>query len=147
MVTIYLDNCGLQRPYDDQSQVRIQLEAQAILAVITLFEQQKIELISSETLYFEAEQNPHLHRRRYVLRLLDRISHYYETTDVIVHRANQYESSGLQSFDALHLATSVEAKANYFCSCDDRLLKRAKQLDTGSTRVVSPLELIEVLEP
>ena len=55
MTTIYLDNCSLQRPHDDQSQVRVYLEAQAILAVITLFEQGKVELLSSESLYYEAE--------------------------------------------------------------------------------------------
>lgn len=31
---IYLDNCSLQRPLDDKSQIRIRLEAEAILAVI-----------------------------------------------------------------------------------------------------------------
>ena len=64
MTTIYLDNCSLQRPHDDQSQVRVQLEAQAILAVITLFEQGKIELLSSESLYFEAERTPKPKRRK-----------------------------------------------------------------------------------
>ena len=34
------------------------------------------------------------------------------------------------------------AKAEYFCTCDDRFLKRAKAVDTDQTKVVSPLELI-----
>jgi hypothetical protein len=42
----------------------------------------------------------------------------------------------------LSLASEVEAKADYFCTCGDRFLKRAKAVDTGQTKVVSPLELI-----
>lgn len=48
--------------------------------------------------------------------------------------------------DALHLASAVESKAEYFCTCDDRLLKRARQFDTGMTRVLNPIELIEEME-
>ena len=40
------------------------------------------------------------------------------------------------------LASAVIAKADYFCTCDDRFLKRAKAVNTGQTQVVSPLELI-----
>lgn len=48
----------------------------------------------------------------------------------------------MKPLDALHLASAVIAKADYFCTCDDRFLKRAKEVDTGQTKVVSPLELI-----
>jgi predicted nucleic acid-binding protein len=44
--------------------------------------------------------------------------------------------------DALHLASAIEAQADYFCTCDDRLLRRAKALDTSPTKVVAPIELI-----
>jgi predicted nucleic acid-binding protein len=51
-------------------------------------------------------------------------------------------AEGIKPIDALHLASAVAAKADYFCTCDDRFLKRAKPVDTGQTKVVSPLELI-----
>ena len=43
----------------------------------------------------------------------------------------------MKPLDALHLA-----EADFFCTCDDRLLKRARAAHTGQTRVVSPLELV-----
>lgn len=43
---VYLDNCALQRPLDDKNQIRIALEAEAILGVFTLCESGKVELIS-----------------------------------------------------------------------------------------------------
>ena len=146
MTTIYLDNCSLQRPYDDQAQVRIRLETEAILAVITLFEQQQVELVASETLYFEAERTPVPRRKKYILQLLEEASNYIVTSPPIVRRAKQIEASGVKPFDALHLATAMEAGADYFCTCDDKFLKRAKRAETGKTQVVSPLELIEALE-
>ena len=63
------------------------------------------------------------------------------------HLARIYCENGIKVLDALHLACAVEADANYFCTCDDRFYRRAKQLDTKLTLVVSPLELIEVIEP
>ena len=49
---------------------------------------------------------------------------------------------GMKPLDALHLASGVEADADFFCTCDDRLLKRARQVETGRTRGVSPLDLV-----
>jgi hypothetical protein len=43
---IYLDNCSLQRPLDDKTQIRIALEAEAILSVLALCEAGGLELIN-----------------------------------------------------------------------------------------------------
>ncbi len=48
--------------------------------------------------------------------------------------------------DALHLASAIIAEADYFCTCDDRLLRKATSFDTISTSVVSPTELIMELQ-
>ena len=48
----------------------------------------------------------------------------------------------MKPLDALHLSSAVETEADFFCTCDDRLLRRARAADTGRTRVVSPLELV-----
>ncbi|NUQ39619.1 MAG: hypothetical protein HUU23_17905 [Caldilineales bacterium] len=45
--------------------------------------------------------------------------------------------------DALHVATAEAAGVEYFCTCDDRLLRRAKANTSISIRVVNPLELAE----
>ena len=53
-----------------------------------------------------------------------------------------WSTKGLRPLDALHVAFASWAKAEYFCTCDDRLLKKSKRLKTLTTKVVSPLELI-----
>ena len=62
-------------------------------------------------------------------------------------RARLLNEAGLKPLDALHFACAVEAGADYFCTCDDRLLKRARVIHSGPPQVVSPLELIKEIGP
>jgi predicted nucleic acid-binding protein len=144
---VYLDMCSLQRPLDTKTQVRITVEAEAILGIITLWEAGEIELISSPALMFEAEQIALPARKAYVLETLLQASLFIQTSESVSveEQAQEFVRFGIKPMDALHLALSVKAQADYFCTCDDRFLRRAKQADTSSTKVVSPLELITEL--
>ena len=75
--------------------------------------------------------------------MISRAQEFVALTDDLHVRARRYEDRGIDPVDALHLASAVEGGADYFCTCDDKLLKRARTEDTGATRPVSPLELIE----
>ena len=72
---IYLDLCSLQRPMDSKTQVRIILEAEAVLGILSLYESGEIELISSEALLFEIGRNPNMTRQEYALETLSRRNH------------------------------------------------------------------------
>ena len=50
---IYLDNCCYNRPYDDQTQIRISLETQAKLYVQDLVKDKKLDLVTSYVLWYE----------------------------------------------------------------------------------------------
>jgi predicted nucleic acid-binding protein len=139
---IYLDMCSIQRPLDTKSQPRIAVEAEAILGVLMLCEAGQVELMMSDALGFELERNPHPVRKEYALKVLSKAAVFVHTESQIEERARAFLEEGIKPVDALHLASAVEAKADYFCTCDDRFLKRAKAVDTGQTKVVSPLELI-----
>jgi hypothetical protein len=67
---IYLDNCVLQRPLDDKLQVRIRLEAEAILSTLELCKAGTLDLVSSEALELEVEKNPFGTRRDYAVSAL-----------------------------------------------------------------------------
>ncbi|MEZ4959871.1 MAG: PIN domain-containing protein [Saprospiraceae bacterium] len=142
---IYLDSCSLQRPLDDQAQIRIATETEAVLGVLSLWESGKIDLIGSEALDYEAEQIPKLERRAYMKELLAKMEETIIITDSISQRAAFLVSNGIKPLDALHLACAEEVKADYFCTSDDKLLKKAKKLAIPATQVVSPLELVTKL--
>lgn len=59
MIRLYLDLCCFNRPYDDQTQVRIRLETEAIIALQEKVKQAECHLIWSSTLDFENANNPY----------------------------------------------------------------------------------------
>ena len=54
-------------------------------------------------------------------------------------------TKGVKAADALHLSAAEPADTDYFCTCDDRFLRRAKAISDLKTQAVSPIELIEEL--
>ena len=144
---VYFDNCSLQRPLDDKSQLRVRLESEAVLAVLELCEAGEIRLGSSEVLLFEISRTPDPLRRIYAQEVLARASVHAETNEEVAKLARALQEQGIRPLDALHLASAVHSKADFFCTCDDKLLKRARSVETTATRVVSPLELIQEMDP
>ena len=69
-----------------------------------------------------------------------------ELSQNIEDLAGRLEASGLKPLDALHLAFASVSEVDYFCTCDDRFLKKAKSFDCLNTKVVSPTELVMELE-
>jgi hypothetical protein len=67
---VYLDTCSIQRPLDDQTQIHIRLESEAVLGIIALIESRQLELLSSEVLPFESQRNTNLSRREFALEIL-----------------------------------------------------------------------------
>ena len=61
---VYLDNCSYNRPYDDQSQMRIYLETQAKLHIQDMIRQEKIELVTSYILDFENSNNRSMQKKQ-----------------------------------------------------------------------------------
>lgn len=62
--------CSIQRPLDTKTHPRIAVEAEAILGVLTLCEAGQVDLMTSDTLVFELERNPHPVRKTYALEVL-----------------------------------------------------------------------------
>jgi hypothetical protein len=111
---IYLDSCSLQRPLDDQSQVRIATETEAIMGVLTLWEAGKIGLVGSEALNYEADQIPMRERRAYMEEVLAKMEEFVMITEAMELRAATFVAEGLKPLDALHLSCAEESKVDYF---------------------------------
>lgn len=139
---IYFDMCSLQRPLDDRSQLRVALEAEAVLGLLALCELGKAELVSSDALEYETGRNPNPLRKAYALGVLGKARQVVRLTPEIEAQAQVLNQAGLKPLDALHVAFASAAGADYFCTCDDRLLKRARAAFPGAPKVVSPVELI-----
>jgi len=143
---VYLDTCSLQRPLDSKNQIRIMLEAEAVLGVLALCESGEIELVSSEALRFEIRRNPNLTRLEYARQVLSKAARFVVLTPRVEERARHLSNIGLKPLDALHLASAEEGQADYLCTCDDGLLKKVSTLKGLKTKVVSPARLMEEIE-
>ena len=142
-MTIYLDTCAIQRPFDDQTQLRIALESEVVLAIIKRVENGKMDLISSEVLLLETENNPHPRRRAFAHDVLSLAKQTIEITEIVEEKARVYADFGIGAFDAAHLAAAVHGGADIFCTTDDIFHQRALQADTQTTQVFTPLEWAE----
>ena len=146
MIKLYLDTCSIQRPLDTLSQTRLRLEAEAVLGVLAQGKAGNIELISSTVLELEIQRNPLAVRREHGEQVLAQATTIVIVDEQIEQRATHFVQVGIKVMDALHLAAAEAAQADYFCTCDDRFLRRAKTIVGLHSRVVSPVELIEALE-
>jgi hypothetical protein len=91
---IYLDVCCLNRPFDDQSQERIRLEAEAILLILQHIRSGEWQMIGSEMITDEIEQTPDRHRReRLHLLATDAVEHV-QIHDPVKTRARQLLTVG-----------------------------------------------------
>ena len=136
---IYLDTSVLNRPFDDQSQVKIFLETQAFLLILTLIESQQIALVSSSVLDYENSRNSRLERANAVNLWLSLSKIYQKLTPKIRLRAKALEEMGVKSLDALHIASAEASGSDYFLTCDKRLINRCQALDLP---VMNPTYLI-----
>ncbi|MBW1700484.1 MAG: PIN domain-containing protein [Deltaproteobacteria bacterium] len=143
---IYLDCCSLQRPFDDKSQPRIAVEAEAVLVILALCESDRLHLISSDALLFEICYIPDQGRKDDALAILKIAKETIELTPEIEALAKRLGASGLKPLDALHLAFASASKVDYFCTCDDKFLRKAKSFKGLNTKVVSPTELVMELD-
>ena len=116
---VYLDTCSLQRPLDDKTQLRIRLEAEAILSVLDLVKAGQLELVSSDALAFEIGRNPHLPRQEFALETIAGAPSYVRLSETVERRAEELNQVGVETLDSLHLASAEVGEADLFCTCDD----------------------------
>ncbi|MDA8211227.1 MAG: hypothetical protein M0021_05030 [Clostridia bacterium] len=65
---IYLDNCSFNRPFDDQTQLKIKLEAEAKLYIQSEILNGRFELVWSYILEYENSENPYEERKETIIR-------------------------------------------------------------------------------
>lgn len=138
-MTIYLDNCCYNRPFDDQTQERIHLESEAVLTVLKMGQMKKIIIVGSEILELEIDRMSDENKKKKVLDLYKVADMHILYTDKIRKRSADIISvSKIRTFDSLHIASAEEANADVLLTTDDKFEKMAEKLDLR-TRVINPL--------
>lgn len=138
---IYLDNCCFNRPFDDQSQIKIRIETEAKLKIQEEVRSGKIQLTWSYILDFENNGNPYIERKVRISGWKQYASQDIEENPEVLNTANFLNQIGIQKIDSLHISCAVFSKCDYFLTTDDKILRRADQI--SSIKIIDPIGFIK----
>ena len=142
-----MDACCLNRLTDDQSQLRVREEAEAIEHILGMVRQGRATWVSSTILDLEISRNPDQERRNDVNSLLVLASEVVRPTTEDADRAAELQKLGISSFDALHLACAERGEVDVFLTTDDGLLSRVRRHGAAlRVRAEKPLSWYQELE-
>jgi len=135
---IYLDNCCFNRPFDDQQHPIIRLETEAKLQVQHLALLGDLSLVWSFILHYENNDNPFIERKNQIV-LWENVADC-----MVIYSEALYESAelimehGIKAKDALHIASAIEAEADYFITTDKKLLNK----DVPNIVIIDPIDFL-----
>lgn len=141
---IYLDLCCFNRPYDDQSQLRVHLETVAKLSLQEKVRLGECDLLWSAVLDFENSKNPYLEHMQAISQWRTLAVNCVMAGPEVIALAEPLKASGVQAFDALHVASALVGQADLFITTDDRLLKRVRHV--LGVKVFFPADALAYLE-
>ena len=142
MDLVYLDYNCFQRGFDDPQQTRIQMEALACQEIFSRAERAEVKLIWSFMHEDETLLCPFPLRRVEALRLATLCAVRVAPAVGIAQLAKAYQQkTQVGAKDALHLACAMASQAEYFLTCDDKLLRQAKRLKLKLT-ALNPIDYV-----
>ena len=138
---VYLDNCVYNRPFDDQSRMRISLESQAKIYIQHLITIREIHLVYSYMSVYENSENPNSEHRKSILVFFQNAIEFIDIdkADIIETHAEALKKWNIKSNDAIHLACAIEGKCDHFITTDDGILKKYR---SSNIRVCNPIDFI-----
>ena len=143
---VYLDVCCFNRPFDDQLQDKVRLEAEAVIGILKRCENRGWGLVGSDITKLEITKNQDHVKKQKVLLLYEGITEEIKYNAQIKIRAAQLQEKGVKLLDSLHLSFAEYADVDVFLTTDTRLLKIAVRSDIR-IRIDNPLNYyMEVLD-
>ena len=139
MTRVYLDNCCFNRPYDDQSQIRVEIETKAKLFIQRQIAEGNVGLVWSYMMEFENGNNPYPEKRNATAAWKNLAIAYVDEHEDIIQFAEKISASGVKESDALHIAAAIAGNCDYFITTDDRIQKYR----TAKIKIVNPMEFIK----
>ena len=141
----YLDNCCYNRPYDDQSQMRVSLESQAKLHIQDEIKEGKYELASSYMLTYENSRNRVESKKLAIQTFIeDNVVVFIDSSrkQEAEQIAKDIQATGVKPADSIHAACAILSKCNYLLTTDDRFLK----YKDPRIEIVDPTEFVRLEE-
>ncbi len=124
MQWIYLDTNVYCRPFDDQRQPDIQAEANAFLEIVAAIKTQGLTLVCSDILAFEVHNILSPDKRAKVQDYLGLCAAHIDSSVAVLNLGKQIQNDcHIRARDALHIASAITGRAQYFLSCDKQVVR------------------------
>jgi len=138
---VYLDVCCLCRPFDDQTSHRIRMETEAVITILKRC-MTDWNLVGSEVIEYEISGIADVERRKNVESILQFAYEWMMIDTEILACARKLHAMGMETFDALHLA-SADRSGAVFLTTDDTLIKIIKKhADKISIEIKNPVQWV-----
>jgi predicted nucleic acid-binding protein len=139
---IYLDNCSFNRPYDDQSQVKVLFETEAKLFIQQQILSQNYELAWSYVLDYEIGNSPFSERKDRIMQWKNIARLHCVENESILLEAEKLQKIGLKVVDSLHIACADFMQCDYVLTTDGKMLNKPIKQVTQMP-VLNPMEFIQ----
>lgn len=144
MRRVYLDVCCLNRPFDDQRQDRVHLEAEAVLLILKRCESGEWHWVSSAVVSYEVDRMPNQERRHRITEILRGAKEIFPLTESAVERGEELKKLGLKTYDALHVACAEHTQVDILLTTDDKLVRAvARNARKVNVPVKNPLTWLQ----
>ena len=124
------------------TQPRIRVETEAVFSLLASVQSGEISMLGAEALEYEVGCIPDGARQAEVMASLSLASERLEVSAAVESLALSFEREGVAVMDAIHLALASAARADFFCTCDDKLLRKAQAVIGLECRAISLLGLV-----
>lgn len=138
---IYLDNCCFNRPYDDQANLNVHLEAEAKIFIQNEILKNTFELAWSFMMDYEITSNPFLDRKIAFLKWKNIAVVDIDPIEEILINGKNINQKNIKRKDALHIACAIKAKCEYFITTDNKILNK----DFSEIKIINPTDFIRQL--
>jgi len=139
---IYLDHCAYNRPFDDQNNIKNQLETSAKLHIQDQIKQGKYDLVWSYMSDFENNNNPNIESKKSIQLWENIAKTKCKSSETILALGSKIIEKGIRANDALHIACAIESRCEYFITTDTGLIN--KKLD--EIQLINPIDFVRKME-
>ncbi len=147
-MNIYLDMNVYYRPFDDQSQPKIELESKAIEIIFKLIERWQYKVLWSYMLEFENNNTASKDKSEDIKAVAEIVCSetvlWHEAIDRMAKEIVEKSNTG--SKDALHLACAIYGKCEYFITCDNPFIRTIKHNEQALRHIIGSIKLINPVD-
>jgi hypothetical protein len=139
---IYLDICSYNRPFDDQSQMKVRLETEAKLFIQAGIRDKKYSMVWSYMHDYANNDNPYEEKRKAIAPWKDISDYYCPSSDDIIKAGHKIMGLGIKPKGSLHVSCVITSTCDYFITTDKRLTNKSVE----GIRIINPIDFVREIE-